>query len=704
MRRMVLPVAGASLLVLAWLRIPAVRGGQSAVPLSREGQEDLTFWVNHNGLSQVDVLGEVGFGDMARILMRRRANAGHMRTLRDRFTFRVQKMDAIETPDVFKAEAGASGLKWVQAPSDFVIAADHTFNLPLIVRNGGTTARSFEASFRGTTAESRFGGVEVPPGQTSGFFLRVVESQPGQAKGKLTLHSGSEELSTEISLDVRRLARLRVELLDERGRPGAARVYLTGSDGLAYAPHGSSNRYTAMSAEPYFHAQGTFELDMPAGKTLIEATRGQEYELAAQTVELHPGQMNTVRVQLSRWANLAAEGWFSSDAHIHANYTATHHQVVSTQDVQLQVLAEDLNNANMMVANSGGAFIHDAQHFEGKPHRLSTEHHLMYWNEEMRNGGVYGHMSFFNLKQLVHPLYTGFRDTPNWEDYPPNYTQAEAARRQGGAVTYVHPTMEPTFDGTNARELPVDLALGQVDAMDVLSNTDDIAAMEVWYRLLNCGFRLSISAGTDSFTNVADHYTAGGGRVYVHAPRGPQSSEWVQNYKRGYSFASNGPVMTLTVNGRNPGDDVKIAAAPANVRVKAAVRTNVPLERVEVVVNGKPAISRAVKGEREIAIDEPLTIERSSWIALRALGPWHRLILNDIQTFAHTSPVYVHLGEQKIGSREDAKFYAEWIDKLIERIRQRGRFSSDERREEVIRLCRRAQQIYLDIERRGPGD
>ena len=58
--------------------------------MSRPGQEDLSFWVNHNGLLQFDVEGEVGFGDMARVLLRRRANAATIRDLRDRFTFRVQ--------------------------------------------------------------------------------------------------------------------------------------------------------------------------------------------------------------------------------------------------------------------------------------------------------------------------------------------------------------------------------------------------------------------------------------------------------------------------------------------------------------------------------------------------------------------------------------------------------------------------------------
>lgn len=52
-----------------------------------------------------------------------------------------------------------------------------------------------------------------------------------------------------------------------------------------------------------------------------------------------------------------------------------------------------------------------------------------------------------------------------------------------------------------------------VDALDVMSNNDEFAAMELRYRLLNCGFRVAASAGTDAFTNVADHYTAGGDGV-----------------------------------------------------------------------------------------------------------------------------------------------------------------------------------------------
>jgi hypothetical protein len=318
----------------------------------------------------------------------------------------------------------------------------------------------------------------------------------------------------------------------------------------------------------------------------------------------------------------------------------------------------------------------------------------------MRHGGLYGHMAFFGLKKLIYPLYTGFPNTPYPEDYPPNFAQAEAAKKDNAAVDYVHPAMVPNFEelgGAGAHELPVDLALGKVDAMDVISNNDEIASMAIWYRLLNCGFRLAISAGTDSFTNVADHYTPGGGRVYVHAGSPLRYDAWVREYERGHSFASNGPVIQFAVDGHEAGDDLQFAAnSKHTVRVKAVVTTQVPVDQVEIIVNGKPVVSRDAKGQKQVVVDEPVMLDQSAWIAVRAIGPWHRLILNDLQTFAHTSPVYVHFGEQRVWFPEDAKFYDEWIEKLIAQVKGRGRFSTQAHREEVIALFRRAQAVYRE--------
>jgi hypothetical protein len=305
-------------------------------------------------------------------------------------------------------------------------------------------------------------------------------------------------------------------------------------------------------------------------------------------------------------------------------------------------------------------------------------------------------MSLFGLKTLVHPIYTGFRNSPHWEDYPPNYTTAADAQKQGGAVTYVHPGMTPVADQFSARELPVDLALGQVDAMDVVSNVDEFAAMEVWYKLLNCGFKLAVSAGTDSFTNVADHYAPGGGRVYVQAGESLRYDAWIENYKRGRSFAGNGPVLFLEVAGKGPGEEIRLAA-PQNVRVKATLRSALPVDKLEVVVNGEPVISRAVSGRKELTVEHEIPLQGSSWVAARAVGPQHRLILNDVQAFAHTSPVYVSVAGRPARSGADAGFFVDWIDRLMARVEERGRFSTPERKKEVLALFARAREVYRKI-------
>jgi hypothetical protein len=102
--RTVLAASAIGLLLLAGMATRQSAAGQAAVSMSRPGQEDLSFWVNHNGLLQFDAEGEAGFGDIARILLRRRANAELITPLRDRFTFRVKDAAELKTPDLFRLE------------------------------------------------------------------------------------------------------------------------------------------------------------------------------------------------------------------------------------------------------------------------------------------------------------------------------------------------------------------------------------------------------------------------------------------------------------------------------------------------------------------------------------------------------------------------------------------------------------------------
>jgi hypothetical protein len=222
--------------------------------------------------------------------------------------------------------------------------------------------------------------------------------------------------------------------------------------------------------------------------------------------------------------------------------------------------------------------------------------------------------------------------------------------------------------------------------------------MPMWYRLLNCGFRVGISAGTDSFTNVVDHYVAGGGRVYVQTGPKFDYAAWLDGYRQGRSFASNGPVLTLEVNGKAPGEEIRLDAV-GDVTVRAKVETQIPLDSVDLIVNGRSVNSQPANGKTAIEFESRVPIRESSWIALRALGPRHRLIMNDTIAFAHTSPVYVTLAGRPVRVPDDVRFYREWVERLIARTEKSPRFATPERRQEVVALFQKALAWYRNAAR-----
>src|SRR5262249_872850 len=149
---------------------------------------------------------------------------------------------------------------------------------------------------------------------------------------------------------------------------------------------------------------------------------------------------------------------------------------------------------NFMVANSVGDGVFDRQYFRGRPDPLSTPQTLLYWNEEFRST-IWGHLTLVNLKQVVEPVFTGFKGTTNPYDIPTIRAIAARTHRQGGLVNYTHPASQLNdlyAAPYTAKGLPVYAALGVVDSMDVM-NLFDHASTALYHKLLNCGFRISAS-------------------------------------------------------------------------------------------------------------------------------------------------------------------------------------------------------------------
>ena len=162
---------------------------------------------------------------------------------------------------------------------------------------------------------------------------------------------------------------------------------------------------------------------------------------------------------------------------------------------------------------------------------------------------------------------------------------------------------------------------------------------------------------------------------------------------------STGPLLFLDVDGREPGDEIRIAAdAPGNVRVKAEAVSITPMDSLQILVNGKVAMTVATRDSSRIVFDGTVEIPDGGWIAARVLGP-HSRYIGDDYAFAHTSPVYVVRGGRGYINVEDARFLAQTVDAIWSRVesstwrsnaeRDRFRLAVDSARAVYTRLAAR---------------
>ncbi len=502
--------------------------------------------------------------------------------------------------------------------------------------------------------------------------------------------------------------RVRVSVLDELGKPTAARLYVEASDGKGYAPRGEPIFYFPLGSsespssggpshrDAFFVAHGDSEFEVPAGRLKLTAVKGYEYRLASATLDVGSGETADVSLQLERWTNWNQRGWYSGENHFHANYRGSYYQRPAQSLVWLKAM--DLNAANMIVANAEGAFVHDKEFFTGGLSPLSTERHFLYWGQEYRNSDPLGHMGFLNIKRLVPPSYTSVIGSDSPHDFPLNTMAAMEARDQGGLVTYMHPISggaRDVFDtNLGAKESVVTAALSTLDTLDILPYGDP--AYQLWYTLLNCGFRIAAGAGTDAFTNWrAINRPPGGSRQYVHVGGAMSWDRWIERYREGRSFATTGPLLTFEVNGSGVGEQIRFAPGTTyRATLRADVMSRTPIERVEFIQNGRVVESADAGGNDRYRLEKEIQVSESSWFAARVYGPGAPGLTT--RALAHSSAVYVTAGSGPVLVREDLEIAVRWIDRLWAYLVERDNLGSQANREAARNMIDRARNHYLE--------
>jgi hypothetical protein len=349
-----------------------------------------------------------------------------------------------------------------------------------------------------------------------------------------------------------------------------------------------------------------------------------------------------------------------------------------------------------MVSNSDTDGIFDRHYFRGRADSISTDETILYWNQEFRST-IWGHMTLINLSQLVEPIMTGFKNTTNPWDAPTNSDVAKKAHLQNALVNYTHVAQradDPYQNPYTGKAIPIDVALGNIDSLDI--NNSYGGTVQLWYRLLNCGFRLTGSAGTDCFLNRVRSRLPGGDRVYVKLDGPLDYSAWIKNLRAGRSFVTNGPMLNLKANEHEIGSTIRLSG-PGEIQIEGGGVSQFPLSKVELIQNGNVIATGALdENKLKVEIKTSIRFERSGWLALRATGPAHPDHPTGGQ-YAHTSPIYVEVANKPADSREDARYFLKWIDRLALAVRVRDRIPSAELRAHVDAQLESARDVYRKL-------
>jgi hypothetical protein len=386
----------------------------------------------------------------------------------------------------------------------------------------------------------------------------------------------------------------------------------------------------------YAYVDGSCQVEVPPGEIYVELSKGFEYAPSRRKIAVAAGQRE-LQLELRRAFRRADEGWVTADTHVH---------IGSPELLVLEGSAEGLNLVNLLAAQWGRHFTN----FHDRPglYAGSTSETAVWVGSENRNHFL-GHIGLLGLRERVLPFsdsgppvaYFGSPLTSSLADW------ADACRRQGGVTVGVH---FPIPNGETA----VDVILGKLDAAEIRYDRG-FASLGVseYYRYLNCGFRLAAVGGTDKMFPTR---AVGALLTCARLERGEPFSfaAWGRAVRAGRTFATTGPLLFLTVEGRDPGAEIDVKGR-SEVEVHATAESVFPLGEIEIVSSGVVVAS----GTTPLRVKVP--VRGPGWIAARCAGP-ERLSYGMRNIGAHTSPVYLTDGAARCFSAPAA----EYMMKLVE--------------------------------------
>ncbi len=399
----------------------------------------------------------------------------------------------------------------------------------------------------------------------------------------------------------------RIELLDDTGKawiaPDALKVTLecfAAPKPAWLQPLVESNQIENLyTGTTQFYSAGHSGVDLPAGDYTLRVFKGNEFRTERREFRIESGRTQRIEIGLERWANPAAEGWLSSDDHIHI----TRRTADDNPWLLAWMEAEGLSVANLLQMGTADQFNVTPQYAYGDAGVYGAGDTRLFSGQEHPRTHFLGHTITLGASEPID-LRESYIDYENfWRE----------SERLGGVSGFAHYGQGPAQDG-----LSISVPAGRISFIELLQS--EYLATRVWYELLDMGFRIAPSAGTD-FPCIPS--LPGRERVYVGAEVGLTRESYVAALRAGRTFVTNGPILELRA-GQSEIGDVLRGQRGQTLRVEGAVRFDPQRDHVralELIVGGEVVrIETEATEPGRITLSADIPIEHSTWLALRSSG------------------------------------------------------------------------------------
>ncbi len=477
--------------------------------------------------------------------------------------------------------------------------------------------------------------------------------------------------------------KLKIEVIDRDTRqPLACRMHLTNA----------SKKPLKAPKVPFWHDHfvfsGDITLKLPKGEYAFEIERGLEYLVRSGHFTMDDYSDDTKVVDLKRFVDMAAEGWWSGDLDVQR----------PSKDLELLMEADDLHVAELVTWPNRKSLLPQKGPAENPLVRFDgNRYYHLAAGCDARAGGW---LLFFNLQQPLD--MAGFQP-----EFPPQTDVIAAAKSQAGG--WVDAQKAYSWD------LPLWVAGGQLDSIQIAnSNLGRKSAVNhekggkprdtrlfpgtagngrwserIYYHLLNCGLRIPPTAGSGS-GEVAN--PVGYNRAYVHVEGDFTYEKWWESLRAGRVVVTNGPLIRPNVEGEMPGHVFRAdAGREIELEVGLTLSTRDRVSYLEVIKDGDVAQQVRLDDWAKTGGKLPLLkFNQSGWFLIRAVTD-----VPDTYRYATTGPYYVEIGYQPRISKASAQFFLDWVDERMAKVTEN--LEDPSQREAVLKYHRQARDFWQGL-------